>query len=788
MKMTSRVWGGPDLGRKPAVAALLLSAVCACSGPPGDEDVDDVDVVRTKLITPSPTIHRVIPVRFIQFYAPGNPGQQLPLTALQTRIDEANATYAKAGLQFVIRSFTTKASAFFADQTSAAYTWPTTAAQAVPVQDLGCSTANYNALLASIPSSRVEPRTPPAQAALFRAGAYCAPDGETLIYIVNTPASLNLTNTPRWGKTMVLAGGSSGYLNRAANTEPGVFSHELGHRLGLMHTFETPETGSWVDAWDLVYGPPNTFFGSRGDAALWTAYNPGQALMPLDTQLLERIRYCTAATSCSVGEQVPGSCSCPPANANCGAGKNGTGDIRSSTGGVFYTGDGPLKGLAAKSGSLRYVNAMSYWWTWCYFYNSSLNMANFKLMISDSQAEIIKNELTQDRNLGTLPPASHAYPGAWSRHNRLGVGDGFWTEWIPLDIASTRPGTASKAGHAYATSTRSDGFVAWYDVSISATPAITEELVGNSAKWRSDVALVGSGGTANTQVVATASPNADGLHNLRSSSGTWAIPGAWGFPGGQFLGPLVATGRTNGALEVVGKGLDGHAYMRTRLADGSWSPANGVWQYIGGPVAFSPAIGTRPDQTIDMVALDTSGHIKFKSRTNAGTWSPGLSTWTTISDTSSACGTGLFGEPSMSQRPGGETDVIARCASQPYVCRKTRATNGTWSPSTTGWDCLYSKGPATWGDAAGIVGVPSIASWGSGRIDMVARTANGSVAYRFYNPTTSSWWPSSTEWANLGSKGTTSESDPVIVATGTNNLAIFRVADDGLLYVRVRYQ
>jgi hypothetical protein len=786
MKMTSWVSGWPVLGRGSAVAALLLSSVvCACSGPAGDEAVGDVDVVRSELITPSPTIHRVVPVRIIQFYAPGNPGQLVPLTALQTRIDEANAIYAKAGLQFVIRSFTTRANAFFADQTLAAYTWPTTAAQAAPVQDLGCSTANYNALLASIPSNRVEPRTPPAKAALYRAGAYCAPDGEALVYIINTPTTLNLTNTPRWGKTMVLAGSAQEYLGRAANTEPGVFSHELGHRLGLMHTFETPETGSLVDAWDLVFGPPSSFFSSRGDAALFVAYNPGVALMPLDTSSPERIRFCTAAASCSAAEKS--SCSCPPVNADCGAGKNGTGDIRSSAGGIFHTGDWQLQGLSAKSGNLRYINAMSYWLSWCYFYTASPNMANIKLMISDSQVEIIKNELTQDRNLGTLPP-THAYPGAWSRHNRLGVGEGFWTEWIPLDSASTRPGTASTAGHAYATSTRPDGHVSWYDVSIAATPAITHELVGNSAKWRSDVALVGSGGTANTQVVATASPNADGLHNLRSSSGTWAILGAWGFPGGQFLGPLVAAGRTNGSLDVVGKGLDGHAYMRTRLADGSWSPANGVWEWIGGPVAVSPAIGTRPDQTTDMVALDTSGHIKFKSRTNGGTWSPGQTTWTTISDTSSVCGAGLFGEPSMSQRPSGETDVIARCASQSYVCRKTRLTNGTWSPSTTGWACTYAAGPQTWGDPNGIVGVPSIASWGSGRIDIVARTANGSVAYRYYNPTTSSWWPSSTEWANLGSKGTTSESDPVIVAPGTNNLAIFRIADDGKLYVRVRYQ
>lgn len=787
MKMTSQVSSRPVLGRKSAAAALLLSAVCACAGPEGELDVDDVDVVRSNLITPSPTINRVIPVRFIQFYQPGHTEQRLPQATLQIRIDEANAIYAKAGLQFIIRSFTTKADSFFSDQTSASYTWPTTAAQAVPVQDLGCSTANYNALLASIPSSRVEPKTPPAQAALFRAGAYCAPDGETLVYIVNTPTSLNLTNTPRWGKTMVVAGGAAGYLGRAANTEPGVFSHELGHHLGLMHTFETPETGSLVDAWDLVYGPPSSFFGSRGDAALFTAYNPGVALLPIDTQTGERTRFCTANTSCSASE-YNSACSCPPVNANCGAGKNDTGDIRSSAGGVHYTGDWELKGLSAKSGSLRYVNAMSYWDPYCYYYSSSVNRANVKLMISDSQVEIIKNELTQDRNLGTLPPAGYQYPGAWSRHNRLGVGDGFWTEWIPLDIASTRPGTATKAGHAYASSTRSDGYVSWYDVSISATPAITEELVGNSAKWRSDVALVGSGSTENTQVVATSSPNADGLHNLRSSSGTWAIPGAWGFPGGQFLGPLVGAGRTNGSLDVVGRGMDAHAYMRTRATDGSWSPANGVWQWIGGPVAVSPAIGTRPDQTVDMVALDPSGHIKFKSRTNSGTWSPGLTTWTTISDTNSVCGTGLFGEPSMSQRPGGETDVIARCASIPYVCNKTRLANGTWSPSTTGWNCLYSAGPNTWGDYDGIVGVPSIASWGNGRIDMVARTVNGSVAYRYYNPTTSSWWPSMGEWANLGSKGTTAESDPVIVATGTNNLAIFRIADDGMLYVRVRYQ
>jgi hypothetical protein len=81
-----------------------------------------------------------------------------------------------------------------------------------------------------------------------------------------------------------------------------------------------------------------------------------------------------------------------------------------------------------------------------------------------------------------------------------------------------------------------------------------------------------------------------------------------------------------------------------------------------------------------------------------------------------------------------------------------------------------------------------VASWSADRLDIVGRTADGNVIYKYFDEQAGKWWPSIDEWANLGSKATGPEGDPVIVTTDTNRLAIFVLADDGNLYVRVRDQ
>jgi hypothetical protein len=91
----------------------------------------------------------------------------------------------------------------------------------------------------------------------------------------------------------------------------------------------------------------------------------------------------------------------------------------------------------------------------------------------------------------------------------------------------------------------------------------------------------------------------------------------------------------------------------------------------------------------------------------------------------------------------------------------------------------FSSGWSAWSPLVGSITAaspPSLASWGSGRLDVITRASDGNIYKTAYH---SGWEP---DYSSLGAPSTGAAGAPVITAPATGQLAVFSMSTDGDLY------
>ena len=137
--------------------------------------------------------------------------------------------------------------------------------------------------------------------------------------------------------------------------------------------------------------------------------------------------------------------------------------------------------------------------------------------------------------------------------------------------------------------------------------------------------------------------------------------------GGRIMGAPAAVARNVGALEVVVRGTDDNLWLKTRQADGSFSP----YVKLDGPVSSRPSLSARGDGRVDLVARARDGRLLHRMSSTPGAWSG----WVSLG------GKLLEGTaPAVAWTPSGRMDVYG-VGSDRAVWRRSRLVTGAW----TGW-------------------------------------------------------------------------------------------------------
>ncbi len=344
-------------------------------------------------------IERSIPLRFVQIAA--NSSSFMSDANLRSSIEQVNSVYKAAGIQFYIVGEHTVVDAQFANPStdpSSSYTWPSPTSSAPPLAfNPGC-TFGHPAV-----------DSPVAQA-VWRAAIECGLDGEILVYVLDS----YVTNTgafPTSGKGVL--------MNRyAVNTW--LFPHELGHYLGLNHSFDgglrDPVTGTFTQAaaWDLVYLPrsaqspdsgSNKVFKTQQDAAAYEGH-----LQPIK---LANAQNCNICNPNQPGNPCPASYVEGTMRCTVNTG------LASPTTETWYTGDSRLRGLsfttaASEGGSGNYLgfNVMDY---------SAVTLTpsyTYPVSLSEAQVSLIRKQLRNEVFISHPDPFMNGVP---SGRPRLGL-------------------------------------------------------------------------------------------------------------------------------------------------------------------------------------------------------------------------------------------------------------------------------------------------------------------------------------------------------------------------------
>ncbi|HST68100.1 MAG TPA: hypothetical protein VLI94_00395 [Solirubrobacterales bacterium] len=230
----------------------------------------------------------------------------------------------------------------------------------------------------------------------------------------------------------------------------------------------------------------------------------------------------------------------------------------------------------------------------------------------------------------------------------------------------------------------------------------------------------------------------------RTSNGTveqrWFDGSTWHSHnlGGNIVGDPDIASPGPGRLHVFARGTD-NALKHKWFANGVWSN----WESLGGTLTSSPGAVSWGSGRLDVVGRSATGSVTHW-------WFDG--SWHSGDD----LGGNIVGDPDIAAPAAGWLHVFAR-GTDNALKHKWLANNTTWS----GWESLGGS----------LASGPGAVSWGSNRLDVVARTSNGTVVQWFFD---------GKAWGSYNLGGNIS-GDPDIASWGNGRLDVFARGQDDTL-------
>jgi hypothetical protein len=215
-------------------------------------------------------IDRLIPLRIVLWKQNAGDPDHLQLDWLHQSVQTANTAFRNAGVQFYVRSFEPKWSPIFYNADNLAWrTW-------------GEVKSSLRSVIPEIPINAYsdwDGATARGWLYIAASSSYAKGD-ELIVWVPAVVGGESESSFPWTGRGIIMANGLS-------FIEARTLTHELGHNLGLAHTFEVssqpdPETGGSLglgDYFDLVYGTgsyPNSLGPVLFDSKEAVLAYPGQ--------------------------------------------------------------------------------------------------------------------------------------------------------------------------------------------------------------------------------------------------------------------------------------------------------------------------------------------------------------------------------------------------------------------------------------------------------------------------------------------------------------------------------
>jgi len=291
------------MGKRKRISGMLALAVtgasfaAACtSDPPPRRNEPTASSIAAKHDALNPNgAERIIPIRFIEMLQSAGDAGNASLEAILQSVQNANQTWKEAGVQFWVRSIERYVMPHFYNMAPALLAWGT-----VQPELVGPGTPFPNA-----PPDAWSGQHNDKPGWLKAVAAVYAAPNEVTVWLKDDDGHGYYCRFPGEGRSCVWNGWA---LTHGDVHEP---AHELGHYLGLVHTFDDlnghndpsiQQPFKRSDLWDLVFkqgtsaANPNTYYDSKSAAAADEA-----SLQLIDKNNGNCARDNSGVVSCDIG-------------------------------------------------------------------------------------------------------------------------------------------------------------------------------------------------------------------------------------------------------------------------------------------------------------------------------------------------------------------------------------------------------------------------------------------------------------------------------------------------------